>query len=62
MARSPGVAEAEIDELLNKKYADLESEFSALLGSAVLAPTQAYEEVMRLAPVSARQPASHQRG
>ena len=36
------MAEAEIDALLQKKYADLEADFAALVGPALLQPTQVY--------------------
>ena len=36
------MAEAEIDALLQKKYADLEADFAALVGPALLQPAQVY--------------------
>lgn len=42
------MAEAEIDAMLSKKYADLEADFAALLGPSLLAPAQAYDEMIFL--------------
>lgn len=36
------MAEAEIESLLDKKYAEIENDFAALLGSAILQPQQVY--------------------